>query len=192
QQRPILRVQASPAEEPRYGMIFRAAAIYQGILFCRRRIHTLGLQGELAPGLTLARFVLALARRNSAVVHSVPIAIGLDDKPPEQRDYLCVLVSTLTRLFLGIRPYWGTEAGPLHYTAVQARPQHLLRALPHLLQGRPGLWGTPENGYFSHNAHEVRMTLDSGFTLDGELYTADARRGPLVIRHGGQASFLRL
>ena len=66
--RPIMRVQTSSQPLPFFGMIFGAAAIYQGIRFCRRNIHTLGLHGELAPGLTLARFLLGVIRKKRQYV----------------------------------------------------------------------------------------------------------------------------
>jgi diacylglycerol kinase (ATP) len=192
QQRPILRVQMQPDGEPRYGMIFGAAVAYQGIQFCRRRIHRLGLHGELAPGLTLARFLMAIARRDRRFVKGVPLSIGLNQKPAFQKDFLLVLICTLERLFLGLRPYWGIEDGPLRFTAVSAKPRCLLRALPLLARGRKSRHGTPENGYFSHNVHVVRLSLNSGFTLDGELYLPDPGPVSLLVQYGGQASFLRL
>ena len=51
---------------------------------------------------------------------------------------------------------------------------------------------TPENGYFSHNASEVRLKLNSGFMLDGELHPAGPDPQEVVLNNGGQASFLRL
>jgi diacylglycerol kinase (ATP) len=191
-QRPILRVQLKPDLEPLYGMIFGAAVAYQGIQFCRRRIHRLGLHGELAPGLTLARFLMAVARRDRRYVNAVPLRIGLNQNPPFQQDFLLVLICTLERLFLGLRPYWGTENGPLRFTAVSGRPRRLLRALPLLACGRKSRHATAENGYFSHNVHVVRLSLNSGFTLDGQLYQPDPGSPPLIVQYGGHASFLRL
>ncbi len=190
--RKVLRVQWGLGQEPVYGMFLGAASIYQGIHFCNNRLNKLGFRGEWAPGLTIALFLLGVAVRGGDYVVPVPVTIGLDQNPPERRDCLLVLVSTLERLFLGLRPYWGKENLPLHYTAVGAQPQHLLRALPFLMRGRKSRYGTPENGYFSHNVQEVKLTLDSGFTLDGELYMPEARLGPVVVQNGGQASFLRL
>jgi hypothetical protein len=134
---------------------------------------------------------LDLARNNSNHIAPVPITIALDQQAPRQLNCLMVLVSSLDKFFLRLRPYWGTEAGPLHYTALSAQPRYMLRSLPSLLRGRKGRHGTPENGYFSHNVHEVRLTLSSGFTLDGELYTPDELE-PVVVQDGGQASFLQL
>jgi hypothetical protein len=190
--RSVLRVQIAANQEPLYGMILGAALVYDGIQFCHRRMYSLGFHGQLAPGLTLARYLLGLIFRNKKYLNPVPITVGLDGQPPVKQDFLLVLISTLERLFLGLRPHWGREDGPLHYTAVAAQPRHLLRAVPSLLRGRKGRYGTPDNGYFSHNVHEVRLTLNSGFTLDGELYTPDVGLGPVVVQNGGQVSFLRL
>lgn len=190
-QRPVLEVMA-PGHPPRCGMFFGAAAIYQGIQYFHRKVNTRGLRGEIGPGLTILRFLWAAASQRSNFIPAVPIAVALDNLPPRQFESFVVLVSTLERLFLGLYPYWGRESGPLHYTALRARPRYLLRALPSILRGSRGVYGKPENGFFSHNVAEVKLNLDSGFTLDGQLYTPETEREPIVVRNGGTASFLRI
>ena len=190
--RPVLRVQVDSRQDPVYGMFLGAAGIYQGIQFCNNRLNRRGFRGEWAPGLTIALFLLAVASRGGDYVAPVPITVGLDQRSPERRDYLLLMISALERLFLGLRPFWGKEERTLHYTAVEARPQHLLRAMPSLIRGRKNRYGTPENGYFSHNVQEVQLTFNSGFTLDGELYEAGTHLEPVVVQNGGKVSFLRL
>ena len=187
--RPVLRVQA-PGHQTRYGMFFGASAIYQGIQYFHRKLNTKGLRGEVGPGLTILRFLWSAAHRGSDFIPPVPVTVTVDDHPPQQFDSFVVLVSTLERLFLGLYPFWGSESGPLHYTAVRARPRHLLRALPSVLRGRSGAHGRPENGFYSHNSHEIKLNLTSGFTLDGQLYTPENRQEPTVVRYGGTATFL--
>jgi hypothetical protein len=189
--RPVLRVESSPGTRPLFGMFFGAAAIEQGIRFCRARVHTMGLRGEVGAGLALAALLLGLAR-GRPVVTPVPIATASDGGSPECRDHLVLLVTTLERFVLGLRPFWGSGAGPLHYTAVQARPRRLLAALPGLLRGRPGGHATADNGYLSRNVDEARFWLEgAGYTLDGELFTGEPGRGPIVLRAGGRATFVR-
>lgn len=190
-QRPVLQVQA-PGHPTRYGMFFGTAAIYQGIQYFHRKVNTKGLKGEIGPGLTILRFLWAAIRQRSDIIPEVSVSITLDNHPPQQLDSFVLLASTLERLFLGIYPYWGDESGPLHFTALRARPRYLLRALPSILRGRKGAYGTPENGFYSHNAHEIKLNLGSGFTLDGQLYTPETRQEPTVVRYGGTASFLRI
>ena len=191
-QRPVLRVQVPAKMEPVYGMFFGAAAIYQASRFCHQKIFAKGVRGETGAGIALVRFLLAVIMRDRKVVSSVPITTRLDQKPAQQQKYLLVFVTTLQRLFLGLRPYWGTEPRPLHYTAVGSRPRYLLRALPSLVRGQQGRHVKPDNGYTSHNIDAVQLTLESGFNLDGELYTPDCRLGPVRVSYGGHASFLQL
>jgi hypothetical protein len=190
--RPIMRLQTSSGQQPLYGMIFGAAVIYHGILFCRRNIHTLGVHGALAPSLTLARFVLGVVRRDRRYATATPLTIALDQMVPIRNDFILVMVSTVERLFLGLRPYWGSEPGCLHFTAILDRAQHLMRVLPSMARGWRCRLRTTENGYFSHNANEVRLKLNSGFMLDGELHSAGSGEQEVVIDRGGQASFLRI
>jgi hypothetical protein len=173
-------------------MFFGAAAIYQGIQYFHRNVNGRGLRGEVGPGLTILRFLWALVNKNKEFAASVPLTVKLDQDPSKQFDCLVVLVTSLERLFLGMHPYWGSENGPLHYTAVKAGPRHLLRALPSVLRGRSGAHSTPENGFYSHNANEIKLNLASGFTLDGQLYTPENQQKPTVVRDGGTATFLRI
>jgi diacylglycerol kinase (ATP) len=191
-QRPVLKVQVPPENKSVYGMFFGAAAIYQATHFCLQKVHTRGLRGELGAGVALARFLLAVFLRDRKVVSAVPISTRLNQDPPEQKKYLLVLITTLQRLFLGLRPYWGSEPKPLHYTAVADRPRHFMRLLPSLMRGAQNSLVKPVNGYISHNVDELQLTLDSGFNLDGELYTPDSRLGPVRVSCGGKASFLQL
>ncbi|MBW1850353.1 MAG: acylglycerol kinase family protein [Deltaproteobacteria bacterium] len=190
-QRPVLKVERAPDQEPLYGMFFGAACICQGIQYCLNRVHTKGLGGQVAAGLTLARFLISAALGKSGFLSPVPITVGLDSEAQEQQDFLLILISTLERLILGLRTYWGNETGPLCYTALGAHPRHLLWTLPLMLGGWKSRFVKPKYGYFSRKVWEVRLNLSSGFTLDGELYAVDAPVEDITVTYGGQASFLR-
>ncbi len=190
--RPVLRVLANPTAVALYGMFFGTAGIVQGTRYFHERIHAMGLRGELGPGITIARLLLDAARRRGKHVTPESICVQIDDRPPEQHDWLLILVSTLQRLFLGLKPYWGGETAPLQYTALGAHPRCLLRVLPWLVRGRTHRRLTEPNGYYSYNAREIRLTLDSAFTLDGEIIPVDRADGPVLLQHGGDVRFLRL
>jgi diacylglycerol kinase (ATP) len=191
-QRPLLRVQVPGEANPIYTMFLGAAGIYQATHFYHRKIHAIGLRGEVGPGVTLARFAMAIILRNRKVLSPVPITASLDHNPPEAGEYLLVFVTTLERLFLGLRPFWGTELKPLHYTAIGSRPYRFVRLLPSLLKGRQLPDIMPANGYFSNNANRIQLNLDSGFTLDGQLYEPACQQEPVVVTDGGPASFFQL
>lgn len=190
-ERPVMRVDAGAGRAPIHGMFFGAAAISQGIAYCKRHVHTLGLRGEIGPAVTMARFVIAMARGERAIVAPVPVTLAIDDASPAVFDCEVVYVTTLERMVLGLRPYWGREAAPLHYTGVRAAPRHWMKALPGVLRGRGNRYTTPANGYESRNAHRIQIGLDTPFFVDGEIFSPAAGT-PLAITDGGAAGFLQL
>ena len=192
EQRAVLQVQAPGFDQPLFGLFFGAGLIYQGIQFFHDRVKTLGLRGRSGQMLIVGRYLLALAAKNRDVVRPVPMNIALDGKRIDGQQCLLVIISTLEKLILGFRPYWGGEDGPLRFTAVRAHPRHVMRTVLNLACGRSSRHPGPQNGYLSHNAHEIKLDFRGGFALDGELYMPAAGGDPVVLQNGGRANFLRL
>ena len=118
-----------------------------------------------------------------------------EGSPAEEHDhdfdeYLVFLVSSLDKLILGLKPYWGTGTGPLHMTAVAARPKKFLKAIAGFFRGNLNRHVTAENGYHSHEIETIRLGLRGGFTLDGELYQTGAPDYAIDITCGGHAQFV--
>lgn len=190
-ERPVMRIDPGAGRAPLHGMYFGGAAIAQGIEYCKRHVHALGLRGEIGPGVTMVRFVIAMALGQRDIVAPVPVSVAIDGGLAARFDCEILHVTTLEELVLGLRPYWGEEAAPLHYASVRAAPRRWVRALPGVLRGRPGRHVTPENGYESRNARRLEIGLGTSFFVDGEIF--DPSPGtPLVIESGGTAKFLTL
>jgi len=196
-QRPILKVAVAGDAQPRYGMFFGAGAIIKGIEYCHAKVHSKGLRDGLAPGICTLRLLLAMASRNAHFVAPVPMSItaltagGGSPVPPHRQDYLLVLASSLERLFLGLRPYWGPVHGSFYCSAMRVQPARPLCSLPPLFWGRPGPSATAENGYYSAKVDALRLEMDGPWTLDGEIYHATRDAGPVDVSVGGWASFLQ-
>lgn len=188
-ERPVLRVTQESVAEPVCGMFFGTGAIPLGIDICHGSMNPKKRRGELMPGLILARLALAVLSGNDRVVPATAMDIRIDETPMQRNGYLFAMVSTLERLFLGLHPFWGEEAAPLHFTALKTKPPRLLRNLPFLLRGRRAATAMPENGYYSSNAGRIILDFRGTFTLDGELFQA---RSPLTIEPAGPARFLRI
>jgi hypothetical protein len=187
-QRPVLRVQRASGQAPLFGMFFGAGAICQGIRLFHGRDNVRGWRGQLMPAFTMFRLFLSVLFGRSGTIAPLQASTSLDKLPAEQRTTLLILISTLERLFFGLRPYWGKPGGPLHYTAVGSAPKRLLSVLASLTCHRKCRQALPENGFFSHNVHEVQLDMRGDFTLDGELY--EAGEGPVTIMSAGPVAFL--
>lgn len=179
--RPMLCVQRQGLDAL-CGMFFGAAVISDGVRFFQERLRRLPIPGERTSLLSILRVLVSLRNRRKAT-DSADCAIGVSVDGGKETTHLAMLclVSTLHRLLLGTRPYWGDESGPLHFTLVEAAASGFWRDLWRFARGRPGTRLIPERGYISHNAHAVSLSLDGPFVLDGELFDANVARGPLLL-----------
>ena len=117
-------------------------------------------------GTLLAR--LALLGDSCGVLTPDKIALLVDGMRVDRGESSVVMATSLQRLFLRMRPFWGSGPGGVRLTAVSANAPGFARALPGILAGRPGPAVEEDRGYLSRNADRVHLRMDCGFTLDGE------------------------
>jgi hypothetical protein len=91
-----------------------------------------------------------------------------------------------------MNPFWGTNSGPLRYTSLRVPYRYLWRVLPALLRGSAHALAIGNHGYMSENLSEIRLRFDSGFVLDGEVYSSSRPEEPLILDSPGELSFVRL
>lgn len=198
QQRPLVRV--SLPDNDQYGFFFGIGTIVQGIEYFHKRIHPGGGRHELGAGLAMLRTLWGIARHQppfaeplilelearmlaDAVAGAAPAraehrdeSVSPTGQPPDSDTWvqlpirLC-LITSLNRLFLGMRPYWSRADQPLSATLVEASAEHFIRCMPKLLSGKPGSTMTPEDGYHSVGLRSLHLSFDGPLTVDGELFT---------------------
>ena len=190
--RHVMSVSGPTLENSLCGTFLGAGSIYEGIRFFHRRVNTPGIRGELGPAVTLLVFLLSLLRRQSKLLSAVPVEASLDGQPPESKAWMMLFVTTLERLFLGMRPFWGGGGGSLHFTAITEHPLRFWRSFPFLVRGRKGPHVNPDNGFFSQEISEGRLSMAGGFTMDGELYHLGEAKTDLKVAVAGQVPFLRV
>jgi hypothetical protein len=173
---------AAPAGSARYGLFFGIGTIVQGIEYFHERVRHRGGGHELGAGAALVRTLWGIARHQPPFSHPLEVrmqaaALLSPDsaacRPHQQVDVLSVrllLATTLDRLFLGMRPYWGAGAGALKTTLVERRAPAFVTRVPRLLRGRPDRSMTPQLGYHSGRTEGLTLTFDGSYTLDGELF----------------------
>jgi hypothetical protein len=175
--RPVLRVQYGPGVNLRYGMFFGAGVIHRGIELVQSRFEK-ERQGVLGTSLVTAALLArrALLGQREGVLEPDKIQILVDGTPVERGESTVAMATSLDRLILGLRPFWGSGEGNVRFTSIASSARGLARALPGILAGRPGPQVEEHNGYLSRNADRVDLRLDCGFTVDGELVAPSAER----------------
>lgn len=190
--RPILRIRFPEEREPLHGMFFGAGAIYHGTQLGLQTKQSIGRLGEWGAGLILVKFLLALATGSRKGLNPIKVRVATGGKPSLEDEYLVLLVTTLDRLFLGMKPFWGNNLGPLRYTSLRVPYRYLWRVLPAVLRGKSHQLATLPYGYRSDNLSEICLSFESGFVLDGEVYTSSKPEEPLILDSPGALSFVRL
>ena len=169
-ERSALRVEYGPYAGVRYGMFFGAGVIHRGIDLVQR-LFSKQRQGVFGASIVLAGLLArtAVLGESQGVVNPDQIGILADGMPVDRGESALVMATSLDRLFLRMRPFWGTGPGGVKLTSISAGAQGFARALPGILAGRPGDRVHEAKGYLSRNADRVHLRMDCGFTVDGEL-----------------------
>lgn len=188
--RRVLRIQPSPSDPAFCGMVFGAGAIDHAVRYTQSHLHGVGLRGSVGPAIAFARFLKALATRDYR--HFQPVALRATDDRGHQFDAstLLFVATTLDRLLLGFRPFWGAGAGAVAWTAVTGNARGLLRRLPAAAWGRPGRRTNAANGFMSERADSITLEFDGGFIVDGEHFVATRAHGPVELSVAGTLDFV--
>lgn len=192
-ERHVVGVDRGVGEPVQFGMFFGTAGICRAIEYCRQAVHPLKVNSGLASALTLAglfRRLLFQRGGSDAVLSGDRIAVALDGQDPQAAEHFLLLVTTLDRLVLRSRPFWGTGSGGLRYTSVRWPPRGLLTRVPRVMYGGAPRRLPPET-YESRCADRISLTMDCPYTLDGETFRP-APGIPLTLHDGGRVSFVRV
>jgi hypothetical protein len=129
-----------------------------------------------------------MLRREAPFDTPVQLPAVLDGAPLAPAPKSLFLASTMQRLFLGMTPFWGREAGTLACTWLSDRPQALGWRLPALLTGRARFL-PPAAGFFSRRGETLSLTVEEPWVIDGEAYSDP---GTLTLRAAPPRTFVAL
>lgn len=172
--RPTLKVANPKDGKARHGMFLGTGAVWQATLFCQDAVHRVGLKGDFATFATLA----------AAIAKSVFSRASPDDPARIDRPYditllqggetvltdrhLLLLATTLDKLILGTRPFWGGKAGPIRVSTIPYPVPSIARWLLPLMYGGEDRTVPPGARSLSGSAFEIRTRTP--FVIDGEFF----------------------
>lgn len=187
--RPVLRIEQNNQSDI-YGMFFGAGIISHGAGFFHKHIKKSGLTGEIASAIVIFHLLTGLLFGRK-LAELKPARIRLLDDSKHPREYNCTILfaSTLDRLLLGLRPYWGTDHGPVHTTCIRESPKKFWRSLLTIISRRGGHL-SEQDGYYSRNNESLELFMDEEYIVDGEFFCCESRHGPLRISATKTVRFL--
>lgn len=176
--RPVLRVRYGIDRVSQYGMFFGLGVIHRAIqlnhqLFDNDR--SAKIQGAIGASIVTAGLLGRLAVGDTdGILSPDKVQVIIDGEPQERGEFYLAIASSLDRLFSGMRPFWGEGPGGVKWSTIASDAHRIPSALAGILRGRPRAHVTEENGFTSRNAGRVELSLDCGFTIDGELFAPES------------------
>ena len=180
--RQVLRVQHDVNEQAEYGMFFGIGVIHRAIglnhqWFENESAH--GAQGALGATLVTASLLGRLATGDhTGILQPDKVQVMIDGELQDRSEFFMMLASSLDNLFSRMSPFWGTGPGGVQFSTIASNAHRIPRSLAGILRGKPLPHVTEENGFLSRNAKRIQLSLDCGFTVDGELF--DPRPGRII------------
>jgi diacylglycerol kinase (ATP) len=192
-QRLTLRV-ANPRDgKVRHGMFLGTGAVWQGTVFCQDAVHRVGLKGDFATFATLVaaigRSVFSRADPDDPARIDRPYAIGVsrDCEATVTDRQLLLLATTLDKLILGTRPFWGGKSGPIRLSTIPYPVPSIARWLLPLMYG--GEDRRVPSGAQSLSGNAFKIRADTPYVIDGEFFEGPAE-GPLRLETGAEFTYV--
>ena len=191
--RHTIRIVNPKGKNPLHGMFFGTGAISEATRYCQVAFNDKGIGGNLA---TLATLAIVLSKS----LFRAPDGSDPDrfDKPYDitvkaDAETLCsgkqllMLATTLDKLILGTRPFWGGAHAPLRVTTMPYPVPSIVRWLIPTLYGGEERTGSP--GSVSRAVQSCSVLCNTPFVLDGEFY--EPQEGvPLQLEAGPSLEYI--
>jgi diacylglycerol kinase (ATP) len=193
-QRPTLRAVNPRDGQPRHGMFIGTGAIADATAYCQRVFNARGVKGNWASFATLASaigrtlFSTPDPQNPDRFDRPYGIEVSAGGLTVSSGTQLLMLATTLDKLILGTRPFWGDGDGPIRATMLPYPVPNLLRWTWPIMYGDDSRRGPPGAVSVRGSAFEVSSPVD--FVLDGEFFSGP-QNTPLRIECGPVFSYIR-
>jgi diacylglycerol kinase family enzyme len=185
---------ANPGDgKVRHGMFVGTGAVAEATRYCQQAFNRHGVRGQWAVARTLLtalrKHVFEAPAGDDEIRFDRPFAITVDANGRRYADgqQLLQMSTTLDRLALGARPFWGGKTGPIRTTVLPYPVPSVLRWTIPVMYGAENR--SPPPGAVSFCAEKVEVTSETMFVIDGEFFPPPAGEA-LRLETGPAFSFL--
>jgi hypothetical protein len=185
--RPTIRC-ANPGDgKVRHGMFVGTGAVALGTLFCQQAFNAKGVKGQWATFATLASAVAKTLfsapdpNDETRLDRAYDITVDADGKRMAQGPQLLQLSTTLEKLVLNTKPFWGGKTGPIRTSIFPYPVPSVVRWLLPVMYG--GEDRTPPPGSSSFCSGNLAISSKVMFVIDGEFFDPPSE-GPLRLETG--------
>jgi hypothetical protein len=157
-------------------MFLGAGAVHDATVFCQQAFNAKGVKGGPAIFATIAQAVLRAMftapnlNDPSRFDRPYPMSIEADGKEAASGDQLFFLATTLEKLVLSTRPFWGGKTGPIRSTLIPFPVPSIPRWILPVMYGGENRKAPPGSASFCANRLAVRTP--ASFVIDGEFFPA--------------------
>lgn len=168
---PALVLRSSARQKPLVGFLLSTGSLARAMDYCQQQIHGDGPRGSLAVAATFARLVArpraTLGRGGEPVLRGSPLDLEAGEHRIEGEHAFC-LMTTLPRLSLGLRPFWGTQDHDIALTHATWPIRGIRSAAMKIAFGMTGP-DLARHGLTSLGADEISFRHAGDVMMDGEM-----------------------
>jgi hypothetical protein len=190
--RPLVGLRRVPGEPVTYGTFFGTAVVVRGVQYCREHIYPLGLPNFISHVVAYTMLIGGSLTRNhgpDSPFRADDISITLDGDQRLSGRYFMIIVTSLDRLILGMRPFGAHGEGRLNFLCVDHSPGVILGVSARALLTRPKSFSA--RGTTTRRIRNAKLMLDCPVILDGEFFHPDPNQ-PLELIGDRSLPFVEL
>jgi diacylglycerol kinase (ATP) len=179
--------------KPRHGMFLGTGAVAEATRYCQRVFNDKGVKGSFATFATLGSAVFKTTFKapdptdKNRFDRPYAMSVRADGKHIGSGTQLLFICTTLEKLILGSRPFWGGKNGGLRGTLFPYPVPNVVRWLIPTLYG--GETRKMPSGAISLSAQHFSVQSATEYVIDGEFFDGPAA-GFLEIEQGPVFSYI--
>jgi diacylglycerol kinase (ATP) len=191
--RHTVRVLNPKGRGPLHGMFFGTGAVAEATRYCQVAFNDKGVGGQWATFATLATvlskslFLAPNANDPNRFDRPYPINLKANGQTLCDGDQLLMLATTLDKLILSAKPFWGGATAPLRVTTMPYPVPSIPRWIIPSLYGKETRKGPA--GSTSTACHSCEVTCPTSFVIDGEFYDPPTDE-PLRLESGPRFDYI--